>query len=186
MRISAPMHPKMSIFNATIKPRFICAALVVFLIVCTLPGCGQRERAGIKTSAPRSHAEPRFTKKGELTFFSKTKKEIITIDIEIPDSPEEIMRGLMHRTKMLDTQGMLFILTTARAKFFWMKDTYIPLDMIFVDEQLNILHVEKNTTPLSEDLIPVPAETKYTIEVIAGFAEKYGISTGNSISFKKL
>jgi hypothetical protein len=186
MRTSGPRHPTIRIFDTAIRLRFRYAALVVCLIACTLPGCGQREHAGIQTSAPQSHPEPHFTIDGTLTFFGKTNKEIITIDIEIPDTPEKMAKGLMYRTKMLDTQGMLFVRTTAKEKFFWMKNTYIPLDMIFVDRHMKVIHVAKNTTPLSEELIPVPTEAKYTIEVIAGFSDKHGITAGNSISFTRL
>jgi uncharacterized membrane protein (UPF0127 family) len=62
-----------------------------------------------------------------------------------------------------------------------MKNTYIPLDMIFADKTLKIIGIRKTTTPLSEELIPVPADTQYTIEVNRGFCDRYGISVGDKI-----
>jgi uncharacterized membrane protein (UPF0127 family) len=67
-----------------------------------------------------------------------------------------------------------------------MKNTYIPLDMVFVDKGFEIVEIVKNTTPLSEELIPVHENTQYAVEVNAGFTDKYGIQVGDSIAIESL
>jgi uncharacterized membrane protein (UPF0127 family) len=144
-------------------------------------GCKTEEHERIQKTTFAPFNEPQFTKEGELTFFSKNNKEIIAIDIEIVDTREEMTRGLMYRRTMAETQGMLFVFGMSKYRSFWMKNTYIPLDMIFVDKKMQIVKIEKNTKPLSEELISVPWETQYTIEVNAGFCDQHGIEIGDSI-----
>ena len=142
--------------------------------------------AKIHTVLLASGNGPQFTKGGELSFFSKTGRKRITIDIEIPSTQEEQTRGLMYRRSMADTEGMLFVHDISKGIFFWMKNTYIPLDMIFADTGMRIIHIEKNTTPLSEEPIFVPTGAQYTIEVNAGFCDRHGIQPGDSIQVRKI
>lgn len=142
--------------------------------------------AKIHTVLLVSDNELQFTKGGELSFFSKTGEKRITIDIEIPGTWEEKKRGLMYRRKMADTEGMLFVYGISKGLFFWMKNTYIPLDMIFADKGMRIIQIEKNTTPLSEEPIFVPPGAQYTIEVNAGFCDRHGIQPGDSMQLRKI
>jgi uncharacterized membrane protein (UPF0127 family) len=131
--------------------------------------------------------EPEFTKEGELTFLSKeTRKQIKQIDIEITDNQREIMTGLMYRQSMPDTAGILFTFEQFKPPFFWMRNTYIPLDMIFVDRNMKIVKIQKNTTPLSKELIPLHRHTEYVVEVNAGFCDKHHITTGDYILFRPI
>jgi uncharacterized protein len=171
----------------TDKKHFILSiAGISLLLFFHLYGCKTEEHENIHTSSVTPFHEPQFTKDGELTFFNKNKKEIITIDIEIPDTLEEKSRGLMYRHVMADTEGMVFVNDMSRYHFFWMKNTYIPLDMIFVDRKMQIVKIEKSTIPLSERLIAVPKDAQYTIEVNAGFCDRYSIKIGDSIQMSKI
>ena len=128
--------------------------------------------------------EPQFIKEGELTFLNKTdKKSIIKIDIEIADNVLEREKGLMYRRSMPDTAGMLFIFEKSKPVSFWMRNTYIPLDIIFADENKQIVTIQKNTKPLSYESIPSYRKSMYVVEVNAGFCEKYGIKVGDYIKF---
>jgi uncharacterized membrane protein (UPF0127 family) len=132
-------------------------------------------------------AEYKFTKEGELIFFSKaTREEIKQIDIEITDNQREFLTGLMYRQSMPDSAGMLFILRQFRPPFFWMRNTYIPLDMIFVDRNMKIVKIQKNTKPLSEKRIPIHGNSEYVVEVNAGFCDKHNIMTGDYILFRPI
>lgn len=128
--------------------------------------------------------EPIFFKEGELLFLDKkTKKKIVQIDIEIADTPYERATGLMYRRSMPDTVGMLFIFKQSQPLFFWMKNTYIPLDIIFVDKHMQIVTIQKNTKPLSGNPIPSYEYAMYVVEVNAGFCDKNGITIGDYIVF---
>jgi hypothetical protein len=171
----------------TIKGHFVLSiAGILLLIFVSVFGCKKEDRGTIQPASPRPVHILQFTRDGELTFFSKNNKKIITIDIEIPDTQEEKRTGLMYRHAMAETEGMVFVNDMSRHHFFWMKNTYIPLDMIFVDGKRQIVKIEKNTIPLSERLIGVPKDAQYTIEVNAGFCDRHGITIGDSIQMSKI
>jgi uncharacterized protein len=130
--------------------------------------------------------EPPFTKEGELRFLEKkTNKRIVTIDIEIADNDYERTRGLMYRHSLPDNAGMLFIFEKTGPRSFWMRNTYIPLDVIFVDEKKQIITIYKKTEPLSYNAIPSKKDAKYVVEVNAGFCDKHGIVVGDLMAFER-
>ena len=171
------------IYPAGLIPLFAFVAL--FFLYNTFPN----ERANIsetKVLFPCAYAadEPPFTKEGALTFLSKTgKKKIITIAIEIADNDYERTRGLMYRRSLPDNSGMLFIFERSGTLSFWMRNTYIPLDIIFVDKNKQIVTIQKNTKPLSYAQIPSKRNAKYAVEVNAGFSDRHGIVIGDYITF---
>jgi hypothetical protein len=149
-------------------------------------GCKEETYNKIHIASINPHHEVRFHKKGELTFFDKDRKSIVMIDVEIPQTVKEISIGLMFRHTLAETQGMVFEHDKFKARFFWMKNTYIPLDMIFADKTMKIIEIRKTTTPLSAELIPIPMGTQYTIEVNGGFCNRYGIRVGDKIVIQSI
>jgi uncharacterized membrane protein (UPF0127 family) len=142
------------------------------------------EKIPLESVKPADKAK--FIKEGRVIFFSKeTKKEIIQIDVEIADNPDKIVTGLMYRQSIPDKAGMLFIYEETQPLAFWMKNTYIPLDIIFVDENMQIVTVKKNAKPLSEKLILSNRDSMYVVEVNAGFCDKYFIKIGDYLSYER-
>jgi hypothetical protein len=132
-----------------------------------------------------SGKEPQFKKEGELIFLRKgTQEKIVRIDIEIAGNPYKRATGLMFRSSLPDNAGMLFIYEKTQPLFFWMKNTYIPLDIIFANGKMQIVTIHKNTKPLSEKLILSYADSLYVVEVNAGFCDKYGIRVGDYFRFE--
>lgn len=86
---------------------------------------------------------------------------------------------------MDDTKGMLFIFQNEEPQSFWMKNTVIPLDIMFVNSKKEIIKIHKSTTPFSEKSLPSEKPAIYVVEVNGGFADKYGIKEGDAISFAK-
>lgn len=129
--------------------------------------------------------DPPFTKEGELKIQDADGKTIKHLSIEIADNPKEIQQGLMHRSSMADTAGMLFIFEEPMLHTFWMKNTKIPLDIIFVDQNFRIVSIAKYTTPYSENQISSEKEVLYVLEVNAGFSDKYGVKTADLITFER-
>jgi uncharacterized membrane protein (UPF0127 family) len=164
------------VFSAVIA----CSALMNTIF----PGWGKVTDQHIFPIYAYAADEPRFTKEGELTFLSKTgKKKILHIDIEIAGNDYEREKGLMYRHSLPDNAGMLFIFEQSGPVSFWMRNTYIPLDIIFADENRQIVTIQKNTKPLSYAQIPSKRNSKYVVEVNAGFCDKYGIVIGDFITF---
>jgi uncharacterized membrane protein (UPF0127 family) len=130
--------------------------------------------------------EPQFKKQGELKFLSSNgKKELRKIDIEFADKDSARMMGLMYRKAMEDTKGMIFIFEKPDMHSFWMKNTYISLDIIYVDDKKEIVKIYKNTEKLSTKSLPTDKPALYVVEVIAGFCDKYGVKEGDKIEFAK-
>lgn len=108
------------------------------------------------------------------------------VHVEVMRTPQELQRGLQHRTTLANDQGMLFIFEESRLHYFWMKETLIPLDMIWLDADFRILYVESNVPPCQHDPCPtyglrIPA--RYVLEVNAGFAQAHHFIPGQQLSF---
>lgn len=130
--------------------------------------------------------EPQFKKEGELEFLRKNQKEPVRkIDVELAENDDERSQGLMYRRSMDDLKGMLFIFPQEEPQSFWMKNTVIPLDIIYVNSKMEIVKIFKNTVPFSEKSLPSEKPATYVVEVIGGYTDKYGIKEGDLISYVK-
>lgn len=131
--------------------------------------------------------EPQFVKQGELEFIKKEGKTVLKkVDIEIADNEEKAEQGLMYRKSMAEDRGMLFIFPKPEDHAFWMKNTLMSLDIIFIDSNKRIVNMYKNTTVRSLKSLPSLGPIQYVVEVIAGFTDKFGIKEGDKISYKKI
>lgn len=137
------------------------------------------------TTNTEAMPEPKFQKEGELYFQSvATGKAISKIDIEKADTEVDRQFGLMFRKSMPEEQGMLFLFETNERQSFWMRNTYIPLDIIFVDENGVINTIHENAKPLSDASLASNGNAKYVVEVIGGYTKKHGIKVGDKISWQ--
>ncbi len=94
----------------------------------------------------------------------------------------EIQKGLMFVKELTDTSGMIFIFNKPEMKQFWMKNTFIPLDILFINENYQIVQIHKCAKPLDETLITSKTKVKYAIELNCGIVDKYNIKIGDTIS----
>jgi uncharacterized protein len=127
--------------------------------------------------------EPQFKKEGELTFFKSDGKEVKKMEIEIADNGQERQQGLMYRKSMDEGRAMLFIFPTEEMQGFWMKNTIMSLDLMYVNKNKEIVKIHKNAIPFSEKDIPSEKPAMYVVETVAGFADKYGLKEGDKIEF---
>jgi uncharacterized protein len=125
----------------------------------------------------------KFTKEGELTFFDSQGGTITKIDIEIADTEYERQLGLMFRDEMLEHQGMLFIFPYETMQSFWMRNTRISLDIIFVNRGKRIVTIHQGTDIFSDQSYPSTEPAQYVVEVIAGFTQKYNVKEGDTIDW---
>lgn len=124
-----------------------------------------------------------FTKEGELIFSDSLGNTKAKIDLEIADDEYQRQLGLMNRKEMTENQGMLFIFPRQDYLSFWMRNTFLSLDMIFVDESKTIVTIHKNTRILSDTSYPSTKPAKYVVEVLAGFTDKHNIQVGDKIDW---
>ncbi len=173
--------------NSRMKKFIYVGVLVVLgiIIFFALPSKTNKVKKVSDKSMHLDNSAFTFTKHGELSFLKKDGTFITKIDIEIANTDETRTRGLMYRSKMEENQGMLFIFPKDDYQSFWMKDTVIPLDMIFVNSRKEIVTIHKNTVPYSLKSYPSDKPAKYVIEVNAGFTDKYNIEVGDKIVWRR-
>lgn len=121
-------------------------------------------------------------KGGNLLLLSSGNE--VPIKAEIADSEEERRLGLMNRTELADGKGMWFIFEDSSPRSFWMKNTLIPLDIIFFNSEKEVVKIIENMLPCKEDPCPSyssVAPAMYALELPAGFVQEYSIKPGDRI-----
>ena len=111
-----------------------------------------------------------------------SKTGVHTFAVEVALTPEDQAKGLMFRRELPEGQGMLFDFQREQPATFWMKNTYVSLDMIFIRADGRILRIAENTVPLSEALVPSGGPVRAVLEVVAGTAKKLGIAPGDRVA----
>ena len=123
--------------------------------------------------------------------FSNEKIEVsvynknITFNVEVAKTIEERRTGLMYRKKLLNNEGMLFIFPREKIIQLWMKNTYIPLDVIFISENKVIVDLKKNMEKLSETIVKSKVKSRYALEFNAGLINKLDIEIGDKVLFNE-
>lgn len=142
-----------------------------------------RKKPSAIQNTSTSKPAPVFRKDGSLSIKLSKSPSPVDIDIEIADDELERMRGLMDRLILPEFAGMLFIFEKDEPRSFWMKNTFISLDIIYINSNKEIVSIQKYTQPKTTSSIPSEKPAMYVLEVNAGFTDKYGISPGDKIEF---
>jgi uncharacterized protein len=111
-----------------------------------------------------------------------SKSGVHVFSVELATNDEERSRGLMFRRSVPEGTGMLFDFKRDQDVSFWMKNTYVSLDMIFIRGDGRILRIAENTVPESERLVPSGGPVRAVLEVVAGTAKKFGIQPGDRVA----
>jgi uncharacterized protein len=140
------------------------ASAVVALFLCLLPA---------------AFAAETFDKQ-PLTIVTKDgKSHAFTVELAV--TPRQREQGLMNRREMAPDHGMFFAFGETRQVFMWMKNTYLPLDMLFIGKDGKIRTIKENAEPLSESIIDSKAPIDYVLELKAGTVKRLGIRTGHRV-----
>ena len=107
-------------------------------------------------------------------------------NIEVATSPQQVAQGLMFRRQMAADAGMLFIFERPDPATFWMKNTFIPLDMIFIGVDGRIMNIAERTIPQSETPVPAAGPTRAVLEVNGGATSRLGIKPGDRVRHSSL
>lgn len=126
-------------------------------------------------AGPAWSADPR-------TLEIASKSGVHAFAVEMATTDAERAQGLMYRKELPEGQGMLFDFQRDQEVGFWMRNTYIPLDMIFIRSDGRIMRIAENTEPLSEKIVPSLSPVRGVLEVIAGTARKLGIAVGDRVA----
>jgi uncharacterized membrane protein (UPF0127 family) len=144
------------------RKNFLSHILVTSVIVSAMSGC--------QSSAPK------------ISIFRKSA-EICTVKVEIARNPAQRGVGLMFRKTLPEGHGMLFVFEGDKNHKFTMKNTFIPLDMLFLDRAKKVAGWVENAQPLSQGPYHIGKPSRYVLEVNAFFREKYDIKVGDEVRF---
>ncbi|SMF77773.1 hypothetical protein SAMN06265365_13821 [Tistlia consotensis] len=129
----------------------------------------------------------------EAVEFGKGEATVVTRDgehhpfhVELATTAPQMARGLMFRKELAPDAGMLFVLPSAQMTAFWMKNTLIPLDMLFIAEDGRVVRIAERTTPMSTESISSRRPVIAVLELPGGTAERLGIGTGAKVESKAL
>ena len=137
-----------------------------------MAGLGLLAMPGLGQATETSALEPLeiVTPKGRTKFM-----------VEIADDDRERAQGLMYRKSLAADRGMLFDFKTERSGSFWMRNTYIPLDMIFIRADGRIRSIARNTTPMSDQGVPSGGPVRAVLEIPGGRAAELGVLPGDRV-----
>jgi uncharacterized protein len=141
----------------------VTLAVVAAIVVAALPSCTRGPKVVIIAPGGETRA---------------------AVDIEIADTPTQRELGLMYRGHLDASAGMLFVFPASSVQRFWMKNTKIPLDMIFADERGKIVGIVADARPYSETPVGPDAPAEYVLEVNAGFCRNHGVTVGDKLEFR--
>jgi len=110
----------------------------------------------------------------------------VTVSVEVADTPDTQTLGLMYRTRLEPDHGMLFLFEEEKRHSFWMKNTPISLDLIFIDRDRRIVGIHQNAQPFSLRPIDVGQPSRSVLEVSGGFAEAHGIAVGDRVMYRNV
>ena len=108
----------------------------------------------------------------------------VSVAVEVADTPDRQSLGLMYRKDLRADAGMLFIFPQAQHLTFWMKNTVLPLDMIFIGDDRRVVGIVKDAVPYTTTPREVPGVSRFVLEVNAGFSERRGVHAGDSVTFE--
>jgi uncharacterized protein len=161
--------------NIITRGRFL-----ILIAAMSFVGCSKSDEPN-----PALAADIEFRADGVLDFFHPDSSLVARIAIEIAESGADQATGLMYRRSLPDRGGMLFIDQTPSMRSFWMKNTALSLDIIFLEENGDIVNIVKNTTPYSEAFILSTEPAQYVVEVRAGFTDRYHISEEDHVTWER-
>jgi uncharacterized protein len=128
-------------------------------------------------SATACEAQPR------VTILTQSGREVV-FQVEVADTPAKRTMGLQYRKRLGTDRGMIFLFPSEAPQAFWMKNTPIPLDMIFINRERRIVGIVEQTVPFSLDSRSVAAPSQFVLEINGGLAKRHGLQAGDSVRFQ--
>lgn len=148
-------------------------------ILCICIGSGFCARQGLRASV--QDPEPLSAFPVSVLAIRSFGGQVINFKVWIADTPSRDEQGLMYVKSIDDHAGMLFVFPATRRVTMWMKNTYVPLDMLFIDESGHIDYIAPRATPLSLDVIAAPRPVRAVLELKGGDCEVFGIHAGDQV-----
>ncbi|XXY50442.1 DUF192 domain-containing protein [Sorangium sp. So ce269] len=135
-------------------------------------------RAGPDPACPEDPASPFQLATGKVIFLEAKAPDVV---VEVARREKERARGLMYRKSMPENRGMIFVFEQRSNHSFWMHNTCISLDMLFIDSDGTIVGIQENTPTLNDSTFEVGCPSTYVLELNAGWARRHGVVAGQKV-----
>jgi uncharacterized membrane protein (UPF0127 family) len=155
----------MTILLTTLGKLRFGAVFALFFLLAALPAVAQEASQAFESEV--------------LSIQTAGQTHVFTVEMAL--SPAQQRQGLMYRRELASDRGMLFVLQKERPMRMWMKNTYIPLDMLFIDSRGRIVYIAPRTTPLSESVITAGRPVAAVLELAGGVAQEKNIQVGDKV-----
>ena len=168
--------------NRTLLKRLGLGLMLLALIGLVLPSVGSWFRSKPDSRKPNAtetqSMAPQFTEEGVGAFVDQNGDTIASFRLELAETAAETAQGMMYRRSVPEGTGMLFIMAEERPQSFWMRNTYVPLDIIYLKADGAVVSIQANAQPINDMPLPSEGPAKYVLEIAGGSSAQYGIKTG--------
>jgi hypothetical protein len=160
--------------------------VVVALLLCAVgcPSTNGAPPAGPSSPRPPASSSEAQTGLGTGVVVVHAQGGAERFRVEVAATPTQRERGLMFREQLDDDAGMLFLFERQQQLSFWMKNTYLPLDMLFIDEDLVVKGIVENAEPLTTTSRRIAGATRFVLELKGGTARRLGLAAGDRVAFE--
>ena len=156
--------------------------MLLALIGLILPSVGSwfpsKPDSRLPKTAEIESMEPQFTEEGVGAFVDQNGDTLASFRLELAETAAETAQGMMYRRSVPEGTGMLFIMAEERPQSFWMRNTYVPLDIIYLKADGEVVSIQANAQPMNDMPLPSEGPAKYVLEIAGGGSAQYGIKTG--------
>jgi uncharacterized membrane protein (UPF0127 family) len=152
-------------------------------ILLVFAGCGSGEKEQSSQSESRQSSEITLEYTRQVAFLESETDTAAVIDVAVANTKMEKNQGLMNVNNLPTNKGMLFIFDQEEPRSFWMANTPLPLDIIFINKELKIVRIHHSAQPYSEDNFKSGEPAKYVVETNGGFCINHDIREGMSVNF---
>lgn len=140
-----------------------------------------RQPAQPAPSSPPAVADAGPQVQGPAVILHPQGRPAVTVRVEVARTPAVRERGLMFRREMAPNSGMIFVFPRPEHQVFWMHNTLIPLDMVYIRADRTVLGIVKNATPETDDPREVPGDSSFVLEVNGGQCDRWGLRAGDTV-----
>ncbi len=163
------------------------AVIVAVFALAAASACKEEsksEDASAKPAEKKKSYEPQFRKDGRLAFLDADRRDTLSsLDIEVVREMDELQFGMMYRMSVPENTGMLFLMPREEMQSFWMRNTYVSLDILYINSEKRIVSIVERAKPLSDEGLPSKAAALYVLEVAGGYCAEKGIQAGHYVEF---
>jgi len=160
------------------KYLILASALAILNVACQ-----DNKPTKVKTNKKGTY-EPKFRKDADGWLISSTGDTLMAMEIEFAKTTDQIQFGMMYRKTMADNMGMLFFMPRQERQSFWMRNTYVSLDIVYLDDHKKVVSIQKYAQPLSDKSLPSEGPAQYVYEIKGGQSDVVGLKKGDHLVWK--